>query len=75
LKVNHDTLLLSVAIILNPRRYIKVYLESRSIEHAGVGIVFGFPLLFLPILISVLVGISNRLQYGLKSKVGRCSAA
>jgi len=58
-----------LSVILTIMVAIKVFFQADGIKHPAIGIIFGFPLLFLPIFISVLVGISNRLQYGLKSKV------
>jgi hypothetical protein len=48
---------------------VKTYILARSISHPASTIFFNFPLLFLPIFISVLVGITNRLQYALKTKI------
>ena len=72
LKAKEDilqTLILVLNVLLTTMVVVKADLNTRGIRAPVVYHTFDYPVLFLPIIISVLLGIINRFQFGLKSKI------
>jgi hypothetical protein len=64
-----ESLISNLSVLLICMVALKTYFLAHAITHWIITDIFNFPLLFLPIFISMIVGIDNRLQYGLKGKI------